>query len=208
MDINHLAKELDGIYTIPTIQKKLEVSRETAINYVSLLRKKGYLATKRGARKIRLYNISPIRFRTDGNPGFYEIINKYSNVKLATSHKTVIHGEKLSIEKVIIEAIKRGRYRVIIAVMPLFNQITKWSLLLKLAKENKIQNKVGALYDLTRTVLKTKRMDKRTENSLKRYRKKVYLIDGLTKEKEFADIGKKWNVVIGLRRQDLWRLKE
>jgi biotin operon repressor len=208
MDINQIAKKLDGLHTVETVSKQLNISKRTAINYISLLRKEGYLTTTRGHKKKRLYDISPIKMRLEGSLGLYETINKYSKIKLAMPYKTVIHERKITVEEAIIEAIKTGNYRVIIAAIPLFNHITDWALLSKLAKKSNIQNKVGALYELARRIVKTKRMDKRTEKSLEKYRKKAYLIEGLVKEKEFKDIGKKWNVVIGLTKADLERLKE
>lgn len=208
MDMQKLAKKLDGIYTIETIEKQLEISKRTAINYASLLKKQGYAIVERGKRGKRLYTISPIRFRASGNPGLYETINKFSKIKISAPYKTFIHDKKLSVEEAIIEAVKTGDYRVIIAAILLFKHIKSWSLLLKFAKENRVQNKVGALYDLARTIIRTKRIDKRTENALMKHRKKAYLISGVKNESDFKAIGKKWNVIIGISKQDLWRLKE
>ncbi|MFH1439691.1 MAG: HTH domain-containing protein [Candidatus Woesearchaeota archaeon] len=218
MDIRKLAKTLEGLYTIEMIAEKLNISRRTAINYVSSLRKQGYLTTTRGHKKLRLYRISPLKMKLDGNIGLFETINKYSNIKLNIPFHSRIHGRKFSVEEAIIEAIKTKDYRIIIAAMPLFNHIKSWSLLAKYAKENDVTNKVGALYDLTKKIVRIKKIDKRTENSLmknnsmknsiKRYKGKVYLIPELKKEKDFKEISKKWNVIIGLRKGDLLRLKE
>lgn len=206
MDIKLLAKSLQGLQTVETIQDKLKISKRTAINYVSMLKKGGFVSKMGGGRK-RIYSISPIIMKLEGEPGLHETINKYSNVKLVYPYHSRIHGKKYRVEDAIIEAIKTENYRVIIAAMPLFNHVKDWSLLCRLAKENNVSNKVGALYDLTRTIIRTKRMDKRTENCLKRYRKRAYLI-GIKKGREYLDIEKKWNVVIALRRGDLMRLKE
>lgn len=207
MDIKELAKKLDGLHTVETIQDQLKISRRTAINYISKLRKTEYLTTARGKKKKRLYDISPVRMRLEGSPGLYETINKYSKIKLATKYKTRIHGRKLSVEEAIIKAVETGEYRVIIAAIPLFNHVSDWSLLSGLAKKDNIQNKVGALYDIARTIVRTRRMDKRAEKSLQK-KKKAILFKGLNKQKDFKDIAKKWNVVIGITKQDLWRLKE
>ena len=190
MDIKTLAKRLEGLHTVETIQDKLKISRRTAINYVSTLRKEGYVNALRGRGK-RLYSISPIIMKLDGEFGLHETINRYSNVKLTIPYHNRIHGKKYRVEDAIIEAIKTENYRVIIAAMPLFNHVKDWSLLYRLAKENNVANRVGALYDLARTIIRTKKMDKRTELSLNRYRKKAYLI-GINQEKEYKDIGKKW----------------
>ena len=79
---------------------------------------------------------------------------------------------------------------------------------MKLAKKNKNENKIGALYDIARNAIRNRRMKKRTEKSLKKQKKKKVLFKGLNKQKDFKDIAKKWNVIIGITKQDLWRLKE
>lgn len=208
MDIKQLAKKIDGIHTVETIQNQLNISRRTAINYISRLRNAGYVHTKRGAAKKRVYDISPMNKQLEGNPGLYETINNYSKIKISSPYKTFVHGRKLSVEDALVGAISSGDYRVIIAAIPLFNHIKNWGLLSKLAKKENIQSKVGALYDVARTIVKTRKMDERTRNNLKGSGKPDCLIKGLVKEKDFAEIGQKWNVIIGLTKKDLLRLKE
>lgn len=208
MELQKLAKRLEGIYTVEMLEEELGISRRTAINYLSLLRKGGYVATQRGSMKKRLYTISPVKMRQQGQPGLYETINKYSRIKLLAPYPTLLHGRKLSAEEAIVEAVNAGDYRIIIASIPLFNHVKSWPLLSRLAKERDIGNKVGALYDVARTIIKTKKIDKRTENSLKRQRKKDCLVSGLKIEKDFKEIGRKWNVIVGLSKHDLRRLKE
>jgi DNA-binding Lrp family transcriptional regulator len=211
MNAKELAKRLEGMHTVETIEKELDISRVTAINYISLLRKAGFIKTERGAKKKRLYKISPIQTKGEGNPGLYEIINKYSKIKIEEPYKTFIHGKKLEIEEAIMKAIGTGSYRVIIAAMPLFNHVKDWDLFSRLAKEYRIENKAGALYDLARATIRVRKMDPRTEKSLEERSKKMKkapLIKGIEKESDFKSIGKKWNVIIGINKKDLERLKE
>jgi DNA-binding transcriptional ArsR family regulator len=212
MDANQLAKRAEGIYSIELLQELLDVSKRTAVNYISKLRKKGFVKTTRGRGKKRLYTISPIKLREGGNPGFYETLNNYSKIKIVAPCETRIHGKKISVEETIIWALQQKSYRLIIAAMSLFNHVKNWPALLMFARKENAEARVGALYDLTKTVMKVKRIDKRTESALQksicRTREKELLINDLKQEKEFAEIGKKWNVIIGLTKQDLMRLKE
>lgn len=210
--MNQLARRADGIYTVEMLQELLGVGRRTAVNYISKLRKRGFVKTARGRGKKRLYAISPITVREDGNPGFYETLNKYSKIKIVAPCETRVHQRKITVEETIVWALQQKSYRLIIAAISLFNHVKNWSLLLKLARKENAEARVGALYDLAKTVARVKRIDKRTDNALQksvcRTRKKEILIRGLRREKEFRELGRKWNVVIGLTKDDLMRLKE
>ena len=52
MDLNQTAKTLEGLQTVDTVAKTLNISRRTAINTVWKLRKKGLVETDYGKRKI------------------------------------------------------------------------------------------------------------------------------------------------------------
>lgn len=191
---------------VSTISKELGINRRTAINYISKLRKKGYVKTT-GGRNIRMYDIRPYKEPEIGYPGLYDTINKYSPIKLAASYKHIIYGKKLSIEEAIIRAIKTESYRAVIAILPLFNKVRDWSYLYKLAKKEDVRNIVGALYDLAKTEVRVKKMDKRIRNRLLEDRKKRYLMLRV-KAKQYKEISKRWNVEIPFTKGDLMRLKE
>src|SRR3989344_3560322 len=157
--ISQIVKELEGLQTIETIANSLNINQRTAINLASKLRKAGYLEYFSGGRKKRIYQISPFRFRILGNPGLYEILNKYSKIKLQEPFKHFIHGRKLKIEEALVLAIKSGNIRTILASLNLFLHIKNWSLLNKIAKKYNIQRNVGAFYEATKLTIKVKRMD-------------------------------------------------
>lgn len=206
-----MAKEIEGIHTVGTLAQERGISRRTAINYLSLLRKKGYVQQIKGGKK-RLYKVSPLLLRTEGNPGLEETINAHSPMKLAVPRLIRLKGRKLSVEDAIVEAVKTGDYRIIIAAIPLFNAVKDWLRLSRRSEEEQVSNRVGAMYELARTMVRTRRMDKRVMRRLQKQRKKqkrmAHLIKGVYKDREFQGIGKKWGVVIGLRKADLMRLKE
>jgi len=90
----------------------------------------------------------------------------------------------------------------------LFNRIKKWSRLYKYAKERDCRNKVGALYELAKTVIRVKRIDKKTEKGLLKAKDKDKYIIPRMKSRDFKDIEKKYHVFIPFNRADLERLKE
>lgn len=208
MNIQELAKKLEGIHTVQTISKILNISKRTAINYIWKLRKKGLVETIYGKRKIRMYKIKAIRKLERGYPGLYDMINENSKVKIVPRYSTRIYTHKLTIEEAIVKAVKTKEFRIILASLGLFNKIKNWHLLNEFAKKEEIGRKLGALYDTARKVIKLKRMDNRTKKSL--LRSKVNdksIINGL-KTKDFKDIEEIWNVYIPFNKSDLEVYKE
>ncbi len=208
MDWTETAQELSGLQTIETIEKELNITRHTAANYVAELRKKGFVKTSRGAGKKRMYQIRPYPFVELGNPGLFDIINKYSAVKITEPYVHRIHGRKLTIEEVIVRAVKTRDFRIILACLGLFRH-ANWPLLRKYAKKEKLERAVGALYDLSKHVIKkTGTMNKRTEQAMLRSTTKDKYIIPKMKSKDFKDIEKKWGVFIPFNKSDLFRYKE
>ena len=200
-------KKLEGLQTIETIQNKLGITRPTAVKYVYEMRKKGFVETKGGGKQPRFYRISALKLKETGNPGLIETINKYSRIKIR-GMKTRIIGKKLTLEEGIIRAIESKDFRVILASLGLFNHIKNWSLLYKLAKEKGLRKEVGALYDVARSTIKTKRMDKRIyDKLLSEKNKKRFIVNGL-KSMDFRDIENKWDVFLPFNKKDFWRYKE
>jgi len=202
-----LAKKLEGLQTVETISKELNVKRSTAINIAHKLRKEGYLKSWKGRGK-RFYGITPKKNIKIGNPGFYDILNKYSRIKLVLPYEHRIIGKKLTVEEALIRAIKTKDIRIIIVSLELFNHIKNWRLLSKLAKEEKLERFVGALYDVAKTIIKVRRMDKRVRNKLLKGKvKKKHLLLSV-KSKDLKEIERKWNVYLPLNKADLMMYKE
>ena len=129
----NVLKKLEGIHTIETVMDTLEVNREKAVYYIYRLRKRGYVKTKKLSNNKRVYNIS---FKNKlGGESYYDIINKYSPVKIAKSKNYIIYGKNITLEETIIYAIKTQSFRTILASLILFKKINNWSLLYQLAKK-------------------------------------------------------------------------
>ncbi len=202
MKSKFLLRELEGIQTIASVMDILHITKEKAIYYVYLLRKQGYVKTKRLSDNKRVYNIS-FENRFKGS-SYYEIINQHSPIKIATSKIHRIYGKKPSLEETLVYAIKTSSLRTILASLALFKKISNWSELYSLAKENHIERQVGSLYDLARKVMKTRKMTKRFRtNSLpKKNCAFEYIIQGL-KSKDFKEIENIWKIHLPFNKGDL-----
>ena len=210
MNILGLAKKLDGLQTISSISKILNVNKKTAVNCVSLLRRNGYVKeTSYGSRKIRMYNIKTLKENEIGNPGFYEILDKNSKVKIYSPYEEDrIYDRKLSIEEAIIIAVNTKEFRTILASLGLFSKIRSWAKLNYYANKNNIGRKIGALYDVARTVIKVRRMDRRTRNSLLKSKVNNRYIVKNIKSNNLSDIEQEWNVYLPFNKADLEVYKE
>jgi hypothetical protein len=208
MNLKKIAKRLEGLQTVSSIRRLLKIDRRTAINYISMLRKKRFLETAYGKRRIRMYKISPAIKRKTGYPGLYETINKYSKVKVISRYEHKIYTHELTAEEAVVRAVKTRKFRVVLAALGLFNKIEDWHLLNKLSKKEKIGCKIGALYDTARKSFRVKRMDERTRKSLlKSKTDNRYVVDKI-KSRDFKDIEKTWKVYIPFNKADLEVYKE
>lgn len=199
-----LLKKLEGIQTIDTVMSILDVNKQQAIYHVYRLRKEGYVKTQRSPSKRRVYHIS--RENRQGGISYYEIINSHSPVKLSITQTYRIYGRDVSCEETLIFALKSKKIRVILASLALFKKIKDWKLFYKLAKANKVERKAGALYDLSRQLMRTKRMDGRFRRLMmpEADDKFQFIIEGLkTKEEKYRIIEKRWKVFLPFNKNDL-----
>lgn len=188
--------------------KKLNIRKSTAIKMISILRKEGFVETSGGGKKPRLYTISPIRIAGKEHLGLYDIINKYSKIKLFKPFEHKVMDRKLSIEEAIPMAIKEGNFRLVLASLGLFNFVKNWPKLCFYSKKYNVARRLGALYDVTRKIMKTRKMDNRTRKALLKGKDKSKFIIKPHKAKDFKNIGKKWKVYIPFNKADLMRYKE
>jgi len=202
MNSQILFKKIEGVQTIKTIMELLDVDKSKAIYYIHKLRKEGYVKTKAASDKSRIYYI--YRKNKLGGTSYYDVINIYSPIKLAESSFYKIYGKGPSLEETLVYAIKTKKVRVITASLSLFKHMKNWTLLGKLARKNKVERSIGALYDLSRNIMKTKKMSEQLRKSIlpEKYSKYAYMIEGL-KSKDFKDIEKRWKIRIPLNKADL-----
>lgn len=202
METEVLLKNLEGVQTIDSASNILKTSKDKTIYYIFRLRKEGYVKTKRLSNNKRVYNIS-FENKLKGT-SYFEIINKYSPVKIATPITYKIYGKEPSLEETLVYAIKTESLRAILASLALFKKITDWSELYQLAKKNRIERQVGALYDLTKKIMKVRRMPDRFRNNAlpKKGYNFEYIIPGLM-SKDFKDIEETWKIYLPFNKNDL-----
>ena len=202
METEILLKKLEGVQTIDSASNILKTSKDKAVYYVFRLRKEGYVKTKRLSNNKRVYNIS-FENKLKGT-SYFEIINKYSPVKIATPIIYKIYGKNPSLEETLVYAIKTGSLRTILASLALFKKITNWSELYQLAKKNRIERQVGALYDIAKKIMRVRRMPDRFRNNAlpnKDYNFE-YTIPGLM-SKDFKNTEEIWKIYLPFNKNDL-----
>lgn len=202
MKTEQLLDELNGIYTLELVKSKLNVDSKKAIYLISRLRKKGYVKTRQNPDNKRVYYISKKVARPSYS--FIDILNENSPQKLNYYDDYIVHNKKPTLEEVLLYAIKSKDIRKIISCIGLFKKINNWPLLYNLSKKENLQRQVGALYDVARTILKTRKMTKRFRNlSLPKKTDKFEHIKDKYNSKHYQEIEKKWKVYIPLNIADL-----
>ena len=195
-------RKLEGLHTAETAAEELGMSRQGTLNLLSKLKKEGYVTTRGGGKKKRLYRVT-MRKQRKRDRGMFDIINKYSpNMKIAEWYDHQVHGE-YGPEEALVDAVQTQSFRVILASLRLFNHITDWKKLHSLANKKDVWQQVGALHDLARIYFRVRKMPMRYSKI--NYKKKRFLIKRYpTKEERFKGISKEWKVEIPFRRGDMY----
>ncbi|TKJ17681.1 hypothetical protein CEE44_04075 [Candidatus Woesearchaeota archaeon B3_Woes] len=207
MKNEEILKKLEGIQTIETVMDSLSVNKEKAIYYIHRLRKIGYVKTKKLSNNKRVYNIS-FENRLKGI-SYYEIINKHSPIKISTPKTYRIYGKEPTLEETLVYAIKTQSFRIILAALILFKKIDDWVSLYQLAKKNHIERQVGALYDVARRIMLTRRMTNRFRNNAlpkKDYQWRSVIPE--LKSDDFKNIEKMWKIYLPFNKKDMEAYKK
>lgn len=197
-------KRLEGLQTVETVMSELHLTRQSAINFLSKLRKEQHCTVRGGGRRKRLYSIT-MRKQLPRQPGMWDILNKYNpNFQLNPWYDHQVHG-KYTVEDVIVDAIEKKSFRICLATLRLFNHVKNWPYLYRKAKQHDCWQQVGALYDVARMVMKVRKMPEKY--FFGKYSKK-YLLDkkDTTKEERFFPIQRRWKVPIPFRWGDFLKL--
>jgi uncharacterized protein YjgD (DUF1641 family) len=148
----------EGKYTVEIFAAENDLTRQSAINLLSKLKKEGYVTASGGGKQKRIYTIYKVPQKKTN--GFYDIINKYSPEKLQPKFEHYVDGN-YTIEHAIIDGIKIGDTRTLEATTHLFRHITNWKKLFELAKKNQLEKEVIKLYKQARETTKIKKIPKR-----------------------------------------------
>ncbi len=197
-----LLKRIEGKHTLETFMKQTSLTKKSALNLLSLLRKKGYVRTEGGGKQKRIYTISS-RIIQQGE-GLFTILNKYSKISVVPPFVHVAHGP-YTIENALIDAIELRDFRILQASMYLFNHVKDWTKLHALAKKKHVEPIIGALYDFARTATKTRRMPEHIRQAFLRMRpsKNIEIIPHVRSDSsQIHAIEKRWNVILPFSKQD------
>lgn len=208
MDVFEIAKKLEGLQTVDSFAKILNINRRTAINYIWKLRKKGFVETIYGKRKIRMYKISPLKPNKFGYPGLYEYLNQNSKIKIYPPYIERIYDHKPTAEEMIVKAVKTGDLRTVLSSLALFNKIKNWKRLSQIARKELIARKVGALYDAAKSIIRVRHMDKRIKKALLNGKIDNKYIVKNARTRDLTHIEKQWNVYLPFNKADLEAYKE
>lgn len=203
--MQQMVKTLQGLHTVSTVSKTLGITRRTAINYLTLLRKAGYVETTYQKGKIRWYKVSTLKKPQYQGVTLHEVINRYSKIKVTVPIKHVIHKE-LSVEEALVRAIaegQKGMFRTVLASLGLFNKIKNWSRLLHYVHQYHVERAVGVLYEVTRKTMRARAMDQRIYRALLSAPVYKKFIVPTFKSNDFRDLQKKWKVYIPFTKADL-----
>ncbi len=191
-------KTLQGLHTVETVAEALNLSRQAALNLLSKLRKEGYVTVGGGGKQKRLYKITTT-IQRPRSPGMFDILNKYSPMKLMPWFDHQVHG-LYGPEEALIDAIETRSFRAILASLRLFNHITNWPKLYRLAKEKDCWQKVGALYDVSRMFFRVRKMPEK----YRQIRKPIkWIAFTQLKKKNFPSISSAWKVYIPFNQKDI-----
>lgn len=191
-------KKIEGKQTVDTVSAVLEISKQSAINLLSSLKKEGHVVVSGGGKQKRIYTIS-VRKILPRKEGMFEVLNKYSKEKIVPHF---VHEPRYTynVENAIIDLVQLNDIRVLTNVLSLFNHVTDWSLLYQLAKKKNLRKKVGALYDVARSSIKVRKMPERTKNLMIASNDS----DNFSYSSgDFKDIEHLWKVKIPFKKEDL-----
>jgi len=185
-------KEIEGKQTLETISSKLNLTKNSAANLVSKLKKEGHLTSSVGSNRKRIYTIS-LKNKPLLGKGMFDILSEKTPIKITAPFEHKIIGN-YRIEDAIVDLIRLDDIRILKGIVYLFNYVSDWSYLKQKAKG--VEAKLGALYDFARNVRKTKKMPEKTRKALLRHKPKNMTRWILDKNPD--KIAKEWNITIPL----------
>ncbi|MGV8171760.1 MAG: hypothetical protein ACP5OA_03655 [Candidatus Woesearchaeota archaeon] len=147
-----------GKYTIERFAEENHLTRQSALNLLSKLKKRELVTISGGGKQKRIYTVHQLPKKKTN--GFYDVVNKYSPEKLQPRFEHYVNGN-YTIEHAIIDGIRIGDTRTLEATKYLFRHVTNWKRLFNLARKGKIEKQVMTIYNKARETIKCKRIPQR-----------------------------------------------
>ena len=196
-------RKLEGLHTVETAAAAAKLGRQSTINLLSRLKKEGHVTVSGGGKQPRLYRVT-MRKQRPRSPGMFDIINKYSPMKLSPWYDHQVHGH-YGPEEALVDALQTQSFRAILASMRLFNHITDWPKLYRLSRDKSLWVKLRALFDVARLFIKVKSMPNvyaHQQTHQKRWQAFTQL-----RKLNFPEIATKWRVYIPFNPKDMEDIK-
>lgn len=211
-------KALEGRHTVESVQEELGLTRESALNLLSRLKREGYARVTGGGRQKRIYIICP-RKTIRGENNLFDIINSYSKIKIVPLFKHEAYGE-YSVENALVDAVLTKNFRVLQAGLFLFNHIKDWKKLHSIARKKNVEQEIGALYDCARAFIRTRKMPENIRKSMLNAAKELkdkkkmkekemkYMIRELrTDDERLKKISREWTIMLPFSTKDMEELR-
>lgn len=149
---------LKGKHTVQTLMRERNLTRQSAINLFSKLKKQGKVTVSGGGKQKRIYTITSLP--TKQTNGVFDVLNKYNEEKLHPQFQHYVHGN-YQVEQAIVDAVIIGDIRTLQATKRLFNHIKDWKTLADLAKQKGVWQKIKDLYSKARQEMRVRKMPER-----------------------------------------------
>jgi hypothetical protein len=149
---------IEGKFTVERFAKEYGLNRQSAINLLSKLKKRGFVRVSGGGRQKRIYTVS--RFSKKPTNGFYDMVNKYSPEKLQPRFEHYVLG-RYTVEHAIIDGIRLKDSRTLEATAHLFRHVEDWKRLFDLAKKYGLKDDIIKLYNHAKESTRCKRIPER-----------------------------------------------
>src|SRR3989344_3521558 len=108
-DIMRLLYRLEGLQTVETVAREVGMTRQSALNLLTRLKRQGHVTVQGGGKRKRMYKIT-MRKQRKRDPGMFDILNKYSPMKLAPWYDHQVHGH-YGPEEALVDAVQTGSFR-------------------------------------------------------------------------------------------------
>jgi len=145
-------------FTVDSFAEQKGITRQSALNLLSRLKKRNLVNVSGGGRQPRIYTLYTLPKKKTN--GFYDLINTYAPDKLQPKFEHYVNG-RYTVERAIIDGIIIGDSRTLDATMHLFRHVTDWKRLFDMAEKKNLKPEVIELYNKARLVIKSKKMPER-----------------------------------------------
>lgn len=149
---------MEQIFTIEKFAEKKNLTKQSALNLLTKMKKQELVQVSGGGKQKRLYKVFDKPQRKTN--GFYDLVNKYSPEKLVPKFRHFTYG-KYGIENAIIDGLKINDARTRESIMHLFRHVKDWRLLHELSKKERLKKQLILLYEQAKKKTRVKKMPER-----------------------------------------------